>query len=137
MASKYGLPESSKQHCCNKAEFYLYLNGTELGVVNLNADAAASQCGPVVNQFVVKQEDARKIATSKWLYKNDGKVSLFLQGKSSGMHSEVPVIKVVNGLGKTLYLGEPGLGTGSGFGFFDKRKKLLGPFSPCEPVKSA
>jgi len=138
MASKYGLPESSRQHCCDAAEFHMYLNGTWIGEVNLNSNASeeGTMCGPVVEQLVVSQEEARRIATSKWLYKNNGKVNLYMQGKSANQHSEIPIVKVVNGLGETLYLGEPGGGKKQNRGHFDERKKLLGPFSPCEPIKS-
>jgi hypothetical protein len=127
LQAEYNLPTSSKAHCCSNARFRLKVNGKKIGVVNLNNTGDfPNLCGARVSTITVTAEDAKSFAANS----PDKLLTLSLKGLQSGTHSEVPLVKVVNGRGQTIFNGEPGLGGLN----FDREHNIFEPFNPCVEI---
>ena len=126
LQKQFNLQQSSQQHCCNKAKFTLWLNNQKIGGVNLDNNDSKDLCGARVKTITVSPEQATAIAEVS----PDKKLRLSMKGRQSDTHSEVPLVKVVNGRGQVIFNGEPGLGNVN----FDKKRNIFKPFSPCEKI---
>jgi len=128
LQAEYNLPTSSKAHCCNSAKFRLKVNGKDIGGVDLNNNPGGfpGLCRARVRTITVTAEDAKSFAANS----PDKLLTLSLKGMQSDTHSEVPLVKVVNGNGTTIFNGEPGLGGLN----FDEEHNIFEPFNPCVEI---
>ena len=85
-------------------------------------------CGARVDTITVSSELANDISSKS----PNKKLRLSLKGLQDNTHSEVPLVKVVNGRGQTIFNREPGVGRGRGY--FDKQQDIFEPFDPCEEI---
>jgi len=132
--------KSSSGHQCNRAVFWVWLNNTRIGKVNLNnaGDNAGGKdlvpgavAGSREQTVIVKDSVAARIAKAD----EQGSVTFYLEPISTDAHNDVPWIRIETEKGKELLNKEAseirGYNTNRGK---TGKQKLFGPFNPCEVI---